>query len=67
MKIKPNGRTRDHEEYFTKILSCPTCGGRLASYDFGRAWTENGVAAERRKDCENCGQEIDWTDVPWPD
>lgn len=66
MKITPNKRTVDHEYYFTKVFTCPTCGGHLASYDFGRAWTEDGLSEEKKKDCQHCGQEIDWTDVRSP-
>lgn len=64
MKKKPIAGIRDKEEYFIKRLTCPTCGRFLASYSFGRAWTDNGVHEEDARDCRGCGQAIDWSDEP---
>lgn len=61
---KPRRVDRDKETYFRAEFYCPVCGERLASYTYGRAWTDNGLCADRRVDCRNCGQMIDWVGVP---
>lgn len=58
---------RDKEEYFRCECLCPECGTFLVAYTYGRAWTDNGVKEEYRPaSCSNCGQEIDWSGVPYP-
>ncbi len=66
MKLKPIETDHDHEEYFSHRYRCPKCRTFLATYSYGRAWTGNGLRQEYRTDCKNCGQEIDWSDVPFP-
>lgn len=65
---KPVFYDRDKEEYFRREFRCPECATYLAAYTYGRASTANGLPAEyRAKKCNNCGQEIDWSGVPYPD
>lgn len=52
--------------YFRQRYKCPTCGKRIASYTYGKDWTENGLSEEERVDCHNCGQAIAWDSVPLP-
>ena len=66
MKLKPIVTDHDHEEYFSKGHRCPKCRTFLAGYSYGRSWTTNGLLQRYRIDCKNCGQEIDWSDVPMP-
>lgn len=53
--------------YFRRDCLCPNCGKKVASYTYGKPWTENGLSEEERLDCPHCGQEIDWEGVPLPD
>lgn len=62
--LKPDKRTADHEEYFTKRYRCPICNAYLASYDYGRSWTADGLRSDQLIDCPDCGQKIDWSDEP---
>ena len=65
---KPIFHDRDKEEYFRAEFRCPECGTYLAAYTYGRASTANGLREEyRTPKCNNCGQEIDWSGVPYPD
>lgn len=58
---------RDKEDFFRNEYRCPECGTFLAAYTYGRAWTDNGLREElRHASCQNCGQEIDWSGVPYP-
>ena len=63
----PRSTVRDHEFYFTKRFTCPTCGQYLASYDFGRAGMAEGLSRAERINCPKCGQRIDWSGVAWPE
>ena len=63
---KPKCLDRDKEDYFRRYYHCPKCGTFLASYHYGRAWTSNGLSEDRRTDCPDCGQKIDWSGVPLP-
>lgn len=61
---QPVTKVRDHEEYFRKHFSCPACGTRLASYTYGRVWTDNGLpllTMDELRECPRCGQAIDWS------
>ena len=60
---KPLIFDHDHEDYFTASLRCPFCQTFLASYTYGRAWTDNGLSKEKMIDCPDCGQRIDWSGV----
>lgn len=53
----------DKEDYFRAEFRCPMCGGFLASYTYGRAWTDNVLSKDKRRDCPSCGCEIDWSGV----
>lgn len=65
---KPIFYDRDKEEYFRREFRCPECATYLAAYNYGRASTDNGLREEyRHQKCSHCGQEIDWSDVPYPD
>lgn len=66
-KKKPRSTVRDHEFYFTKRFTCPTCGEYLASYDFGRAGMAEGLSRAERINCPKCEQRIDWSGVAWPE
>lgn len=63
VKRKPIRHTRDKEEYFRAEFRCPSCDQFLASYTFGRSWTDNALPQDRRRDCPSCGCEIDWSGV----
>ena len=63
----PRSTVRDHEFYFTKRFTCPTCGQYLASYDFGRAGMAEGLSRAERINCPKCEQRIDWSGVSWPE
>lgn len=52
--------------YYQRRYNCPTCGKRIATYTYGKEWTENGLSQDERVDCYNCGQAIDWEGVPLP-
>lgn len=62
--LKPEKYDVDHEYYFTMRYRCPICGAHLASYDYGRAWTAEGLRPDQLIDCPECGQTIDWSDEP---
>jgi hypothetical protein len=65
---KPIFYDRDKEEYFRREFRCPECATYLAAYNYGRASTDNGLREEyRAQKCNHCGQEIDWSGVPYPD
>lgn len=67
MEKRPIRHTRDKFDHFRAVFKCPSCGQFLAAYTYGRLWTDNGLAAEKRTDCPSCGQGIDWSGVPLPD
>lgn len=62
--VRPERIDRDKETYFRADFYRPICGCRLASFTYGRAWTNDGLSDDKRVDCPNCGQPIDWSDVP---
>lgn len=64
---KPKRVDRDKETYFRAEFYCPVCDDFLASYTYGRVWTVNGLHDDKRVDCRNCGQMIDWVGVPAED
>ena len=66
MEKKPIRRTRDKFDHFRAEFRCPVCQQFLCVYTFGRAWTDEGLSEDKRTDCTNCGQPIDWSDVPLP-
>lgn len=49
--------------YQRAVVSCPLCGGRLATYKCGESWTENGLAQPELHNC-SCGQKIDYRGIP---
>lgn len=62
---RPNMRIRDHEEYFTKTFSCPSCGKRICSYTFGGERTDNGLQLSEmfaKRVCPSCSQAINWSE-----
>ena len=65
--LKPREVDRDKETYFRTEFYCPVCGEFLTSYTYGREWTDNGLADDKRVDCHKCGQMIDWTGVKGED
>lgn len=52
--------------YLKAVYKCPACGKKVASYTYGKEWTENGLSEAERIDCLSCGQAIDWEGVPLP-
>ena len=67
MEKKPIRRNRDKFDHFRATFYCPACQQFLAAYTYGRMWTPNGLKEAARTDCPNCGQPIDWADVPLPE
>lgn len=65
-KKRPVRVDLDKEDYFIARYSCPICTMNLASYTYGRAWTDNGLSKEKRINCPACGQEIDWSRTKLP-
>jgi hypothetical protein len=63
-KAIPIRYDRDKEDHFRAEFRCPRCNQLIASYTYCRAWTDNGLPQERRRDCPDCWREIDWSDVP---
>lgn len=64
--VQPDRVDQDKEDYFRALFYCPMCGAFLASYNYGRAWTDNGLSDDKRVDCQTCGQMIDWSGVVHP-
>lgn len=62
--MKPIRKNHDHEEYFTAQFICPHCKKTVGSYDYGRAWCEGPQSMEHPQKCRNCGEPLDWSDVP---
>lgn len=61
--LKPRRLDHDLEDFFRASFCCPVCGRVLASYTYGRAWTDNRLSEDKHVDCDNCGQNIDWSEV----
>lgn len=64
---QPERIERDKEFYFRVDFRCPVCRNHLASYTFGRSYTDEGLSNDKRVDCIVCGQNIDWSGIPFPD
>lgn len=62
--MKPEKYDVDRFDYFTKRYRCPVCGSYLASYNYGRAYTPDGLYPDQLIDCTDCGQAIDWSAEP---
>lgn len=65
-KKKPTSAVEAGLGYFKRRYMCPVCGKRVATYTYGKEWTENGLSEAERIDCAHCGQAIDWEGVPLP-
>lgn len=65
-EIPPVSDTTAGLGYYKRRFMCPTCGNRVATYTYGKAWTENGLSEAERINCSHCGQAIDWEGVPLP-